>query len=152
MHRNGSDKVRFANDAAYSDSKDLAKRTISDKNLKGRTCETARNCSYDGYQKVLSSMIYRCFNKKTGSGIIANEQLAKELHELVNIRFKRRNVYARFKDNIWEADLSEMESLSYKNKNVKYLLCFIDIFTRYAWVTHLKHKNIKQFLMPSLKY
>ena len=108
MHRNGPDKVRFANDAAYSDSKDLAKRKIERFISKDRTCETARNCRYDGYQKALSSMIYRCFNKKTGSRISGNEQLAEELHEPVNKRFKRRNVYARFKDNIWEADLAEM--------------------------------------------
>ena len=38
----------------------------------------------------------------------------------------------RFKENIWEADFAEMESLSSKNKNVKYLLCVIDIFTKYA--------------------
>ena len=43
-------------------------------------------------------------------------------------------IYARFTDNIWAADLAEMESLFFKNKNVKYLLCFIDVFTKYAWV------------------
>ena len=44
-----------------------------------------------------------------------------------------------------------MESFSSKNKNVKYLLCVIDVFTKYAWVTPLKIKNIKQFLMLFLK-
>ena len=61
-----------------------------------------------------------------------NEQLAEELHNLVNKTFKRRKVYLRFKDNIWSAGLAEMESLSTKNKKVKYLLCVIDIFTKYA--------------------
>ena len=59
--------------------------------------------------------------------------------------FKRRKVYPRFKDNLWVADLAEMESLSSKNKNVKYLLCVIDVFTKYAWVKPLKDKNVKQF-------
>ena len=40
-----------------------------------------------------------------------------------------------------------MKSLSSKNKNVKYLSCVIDIFTKYAWVKPLKNKNVKQFLI-----
>ena len=52
-----------------------------------------------------------------------NEQLAEELHKPVIKKFKRRKVYARFKDNTWAADLAEMESLYSKNKNVKYSLC-----------------------------
>ena len=56
-------------------------------------------------------------------------------------KFKRRNIYARFKDNIRAADLAEMESLSSKNKNVKYLLCVIDAFTKYEWVIALKGKR-----------
>ena len=65
-------------------------------------------------------MVYEFFDKKTGSGISANEQLAKELYKAVIKKFKRRKVYARFRDNIWAADLADMESLSFKNKNVKY--------------------------------
>ena len=42
-------------------------------------------------------------------GISVNEQLAEELHKPVIKKFKRRKVYARFKDNIWVADLAEME-------------------------------------------
>ena len=43
-----------------------------------------------------------------GAGISANEQLAEELHKLVIKKFKRRKVYARFKDNIWVANLAGM--------------------------------------------
>ena len=64
-------------------------------------------------------MVCTFFNKKTGSGISLNEQLAEELHKLAIKKFKRRKVYTGFKDNIWAADLAEMESLSSKNKNVK---------------------------------
>ena len=65
-------------------------------------------------------------NKKAGSGVSVNEQLAEELHKPVIKNFKRRKVYAKFKDNIWAADLAEMGSLSSKNKNVKYMChrCF----------------------------
>ena len=67
------------------------------------------------------------------------------MHKLVIKKFKGRKVYARFKDNIWAADLAEMESLSSKNKNAKYLLCVIDVFTKYGWVKLLKEKKVKQF-------
>ena len=80
------------------------------------------------------------------AGVSVNEQLAEELHKPVTKKFKRRKVYARFKDNIWAADLAEMESLSSKNKNVKYLLCVIDVFTKYAWVKPLKDKKGKTVL------
>ena len=50
-------------------------------------------------------------------------------------------------DNIQEVDLTETESLSSENKSVKYLLCVIDVFTKYTWVKPLKNKKGKQFLM-----
>ena len=81
-------------------------------------------------------------DKKTGSGVNINEQLAKKLHKPVIKIFQRRKVYSRFKDNIWVADLVEMESLSSKNKNLKYLICLIDVFTKYAWVKSLKRKTV----------
>ena len=56
--------------ATYSDSKELAKRTVSDNILKERAYEIARNPGYDVYQKVLAKMVYICFKKKTGSGPI----------------------------------------------------------------------------------
>ena len=64
-------------------------------------------------------MFCKLFDKKTGSGASVNDQLAEQLHKPVTQKFKRRKVYTRFKDNIWAADLAEMDSLSSKNKNVK---------------------------------
>ena len=88
------------------------------------------------------------FCQKTGPGAIAsvNEELVQELHKPVITNFKRRKVYARFKDNIWAADLAEMGSVSSKNQGVKYLLCVIDVFTKYPSVKPLKDKNAKTVL------
>ena len=119
---------------------------ISDKILKGRDYEIARNRNYDGCQRALASMIYKSFDKETGSRISVNEQLAEELQKPVIKKHKRRKVYARFKDKIWAADLAEMGSLSSKNKNGKYLLCVIDVFTKYASVKPLKDKKGKTVL------
>ena len=122
LYPNELDKACFANDAIYSDSKDLAKRTIADKILKDRTYEIARNRGYDGYQRALASMVYTFFGKKTRSGVRVNKQLAGELHKPVIIKFKRRKVYVKFKDNIWAVDFAEIRSLSSENTNVKCLL------------------------------
>ena len=84
----------------YSDSKDLAKRTISDKILGDRAYEIARNCKYDEYQRALASIVYKVFDKKRGSRVIVNELLAQELHKPVIKKFKRRKVYVIIKDNI----------------------------------------------------
>ena len=50
-------------------------------------------------------MVYKIFDKKIGSGASVNEQLTEQLHETVIEKFKRKKFYARFKDNIWVADL-----------------------------------------------
>ena len=111
----------FCHDAAYANRKDLAMRTVSDKILKDRAYEIARNCKYDGYQRGLKSMVHRFFNKKTGSRAISktganlNEVLAQELNKPVIKKPKRKKVVARFKDNIWATDLTEMGTLSSKN-------------------------------------
>ena len=79
LYRNELHKVCFGHDTAYSDSKALAKRTVSDKILEDRDYEIARNHIYDGYQGALASIVYKFFDKKTGSGVIVNEKLAEEL-------------------------------------------------------------------------
>ena len=48
-------------DAAYSDSKDLGKRIISDKVLKDKACEIAINSKYNGYQRGLARNVYIFF-------------------------------------------------------------------------------------------
>ena len=57
LYRNELDKACFVHDAAYSESKDLAKRPVSDKILKGRTYKIARNCGYNGHQRALTSIV-----------------------------------------------------------------------------------------------
>ena len=71
-----------------------------------------------------------------------NEQLAKELHKPIIRKFKKRKVYTGFKDNIWGADLADMQLISKLNKGFRFLLCVIDIFSKYAWVVPLKDKNM----------
>ena len=90
LYRNELGKTCFAHDAAYSDSKDLAKEAIWDKILTDRAYEIARNHIYHGYQRALASMIYKIFDEKTGSEVSVNEELAEELHKPVIKKIKRR--------------------------------------------------------------
>ena len=57
------------NDAAYADSKDLAKRTVSDKILKDRAYKIAVNAKHDGYERGLANMVHKFFGKRLGSGV-----------------------------------------------------------------------------------
>ena len=137
IYRNELDKACFQHDSAY---------------------DIASNPKYDGYQRGLASMAYKFFDKKsteepsslerTGSGFkkLKNTArnssiLADERHKPIIRKFHKRKVYSQFKDNIWGVDLADMQSLSRKNKGIKYLLCAIDLYSKYAFVIPLKDKK-----------
>ena len=157
IYKNELDKACFVHDAAYSDSKDLTKRTVADKISKNKAFDIAKDPKYDGYQRGLASMVYNFFDPKVaspdkkseGSGpkhvntklISQNEQLADELHKPIIRKFKKRKVYSAFKDNIWGAELADMQLLSKYNKGIRFLLCVIDIFSKYAWFVPLKYEK-----------
>ena len=80
-------------------------------------------------------MVYRYFDKKsTGASIksMPNEQLANELHKPIIRKFKRRKFYSSFKDNIWGVDSADMLLISKWNKEIRYSLCAIDLFSIYG--------------------
>ena len=98
IYKNNLDKACFQHDIAYGKHKDLIKRTQSDKVLRDKAFKIASNRKCDGYERGLSSMVYKFFDKKSakGSGInsISNQQLADEFHKPVIRKFKRRRVYS----------------------------------------------------------
>ena len=157
-YKNELHKACFAHDAAYSDSKDLTKRTVADKSLRNKAFNIAKNKKYDGYQRGLGSVVYKFFDKKSasladkstkGSGVTKltnkslsqNQQSAEELYKPVIRKLKKRKVNSAFKDNIWGADLADMQLLSRYNKGIRFLLCAIDIFSKHAWVAPLKDEK-----------
>ena len=159
LYRNELDKACFKHDAAYTKNKDVENRLISDQKLKNSAYDIAINPKYDGYQRGLASMVYKFFDskiapldKKTMSGkgnakhsslerMRNNKTLVKELHKPVIKKFNKRKVYSQFKDNIWGVDVADMQSLSRKNEGIKYLLCAIDLYSKYAFVIPLKYKK-----------
>ena len=77
---------------AYGDFKDSTRNTTSDTILRDKAFNIAKNPKYDGYQRGLASMVYKCFDKKTsGSDIknknISNKELAEELQKPIIRKF-----------------------------------------------------------------
>ena len=95
-------------------------------------------------------MVYKSFDKKSSeSGCplssalqIANNKenigLADELLKPIIRKSEQRKVYSSFRDNIWGADLADMQLLSKFNKGFRFFLCVVDIFSKYAWVIPIK--------------
>ena len=96
-------------------------------------------------------MVYKFFDKKSAESGVKhvntkitpqNQQLAEELHKPIIRKIGKRKVHASFKDNIWSADLADMQLLSRYNKGIRFLLCVIDILSKYASVVPLKYKKV----------
>ena len=131
----------------YGHFKDLTRRTASDKILRDKAFNIAKNPKYDGCQRGLASMVYKFFDKNTsGSGIknenILSKELAEELHKPIIRKFNKRKVKSSFINNIGCADLADMQLISKFNKAFRFLLCVIDIYSKYAWVIPLKDKKV----------
>ena len=72
---------------------------------------------------------------------MSNKELAEELHKPIIRKFEKRKVHSSFKDNSWGADLADIELISKFNKEFRFLLCVIGIFSKDAWVIPLKDKK-----------
>ena len=95
-------------------------------------------------------MVYKFFEKKfvsladksaSGGAIknefMSNKELGEKLHKPVTKKFKKRKIYSSFINNIWGADLADMELISKFNKGIRFLLCVIDVFSKYTRVIPL---------------
>ena len=103
---------------AYGNFKDLARRTASDKVLRDKAFNIAKNPKYDGYQRGLASIVYKFFDKKSallsdksvsGSGVsthandkirqnqrpldFSTHQLAEELHKTIIRNFEKKSLF-----------------------------------------------------------
>ena len=80
-------------------------------------------------------MTWTCFNgflfflyTKPSGGTVKNEiKSIKELHKPIIRKFKKRKAHSSFIDNIWHADLADMQLISTFNKGFRFLLYVIDI-------------------------
>ena len=146
IYQNELDKACFQHDMAYGDYKDLTRRTAADKALRDKAFNIAKNPEYDGYQRGLASIVYKLLDKKnSGSDIknenISNKELREELRKPIIRKSNKRKVLSPFIDNFWGVDLADMQMISKFNKGCRFLLCVIDIYSKYAWVIPLKDKK-----------
>ena len=119
--------------------------------MHNKAFKVAQNLKYDGYQIGLAGMFYKYFDKRTSSGAIENEnksnkELAEELHKPVIREFNNRKVHSSFIDNIWSADLAEMQLITKFNKGI----CFYYVLLIFSVNMHgllWNIKNVLQLLM-----
>ena len=91
-------------------------------------------------------MVYQCFDKNTSViGIkdknISKKELEEEFHKPIIRKVNKRKVQSPFIDNIWVADLNNMQLISkfnLGNRFFAFLLFVVDIYRKYAWVIPLK--------------
>ena len=83
--------------------------------------------------------------KKSGGTVknenISNKELAEELHKSFIRKFDKRKLHSPFIDNIWGADLADMQLIGKFNKWFRFLLSVSDIYSKYAWVIPLEDKS-----------
>ena len=138
---NRVDKISMRHDICYRD--------------KGRNKDGKQKCDKemlseldilqpkDLREKIDKRLVRKIISTKTrlGWGIKWTNELADELHKPIRRKFQKRLVFAKAVDDIWAADLVEMQSLSKYNNGFKYILMIIDVFSKYGWVMPLKTKS-----------
>ena len=100
-------------------------------------------------ERIDESIVGKLINAKVRFGLVAHikkilkftNELAEELHKQVSKKFQRRRVNVNGIDEIWSADLIDMQSFSKQNRRIKYLLTVIDVFSKFVWIIHLKRKT-----------
>ena len=128
--------------------------------MRNKAFNIAKDLKYNRYQRGLTSKVYKFLDKKSasladkatkGSGVTTltnksssqNQQLAEELHKPIIRKFKKEKCSQRLKIIFGEGgDLADMQLISRYNKGIRFLLCVIDIFSKYAWVVPLKDKKV----------
>lgn len=72
---------------------------------------------------------------------MSKAEVVNEIHKNVRVNFPRRKVIMKDIDDLWQADLIDMQAVSKENNGYKYILVVIDTFSKYAWAYPLKRKT-----------
>ena len=139
----------------YGDFKDLNRRTTPDKALRDKGFDIGKHSENNAYQHGIALLVYKFFDKTTSGvtikkEIMQNQQLVEELHKPIIGAFEKRKAHSSFINNIWSANRADMQLKSNFNKG--FLLCVIDIYSKYASVVHLKYIKVLQLLMLYTKF
>jgi hypothetical protein len=74
------------------------------------------------------------------------KQYKAELLKPTKRIFKHRSIQTYYKNDLWSADLIDLQKYSVENDNIKYILLIIDIYSRFIWLFPLKNKEGKNVL------
>ena len=129
IYQNELDKACFQHDMAYGDFTDLTRRLSADKVLCDKAFNITKNPKHHGYQRGIASMVYKCFDKKnfgndTENENISSKKLAEELQKPIIRKFNKIKLYSPFIDNIWGADLADVQLISKIDKGFRFLLSY----------------------------
>ena len=87
-------------------------------------------------------MVYKFFDRKASASAVKNENMSdQQLRKPIVRKFKKRKVHSTFIVNIRGNDLADIQLINKFNKGFSFLLCVIDIFSKYAWVIPLKNNR-----------
>ena len=134
-----TDAICAQHDVDYTLAKNLKDKHIADEKM----IKSINELPYtqQQYGTFLVKNIIRS-KRKLGLGVENhNKILSEELHKSKRKNYPRRRIIVNHINEIFAADLVEMQKFSKLNKGYRYLLTCIDIFSKYSWVIPLKDKK-----------
>ena len=132
-----TDRICSQHDVDYTLAKNLKDKHIADEKM----IKSINELPYKDqqYGTFLVKNIIRS-KRKLGLGV-HNKILSEELHKSKRKNYPRRRIIVNHIDEIFAADLVEMQKFAKLNKGYRYLLTCIDIFSKFSWVIPLKDKK-----------
>ena len=134
---NAVDAISMKHDICYRDHKD-GKKKCDDEMILDLDLLEPKDFRERIDRKLVRNII--ATKRRLGLGIEWTNDLADELHKPIKRKFQKRFVFARNVDDIWAADLVDLQSLSKYNNGYKYILMIIDV-SKYGWAVPLKTKT-----------
>ena len=139
---NAVDKISMRHDICYRDHGNTkgGKHDCDDTMLKELNVLEPKNIREKIDKRLVKSLIGA--KRKLGLGVIEwSDPLTDELHKPVRRNFQKRRVVAYKSNDIWAADLVDMQYYAKTNKGYRYILMIIDVFSKYGWAIPLKKKT-----------
>ena len=144
---NQIDEIAMHHDYCYSKADQDPNNNLTRKDCDKKMLDELNEVKTKGFREKLDYLLVKpviWIKHKLGLGL--QEELAEELHKPIRHKFKRRRVFVFNVDDIWSADLKDMQYLSKENKNYKYILTVIDLFSKTAYTIPLKSKSSQEII------
>ena len=126
---------------AYDDFKDLPTRTVSDNVFLDKAFRIAIDSKYDRYHCDSASLLCKLLDYNAGQTGNESMGINNWLMNHTILSLERCKVYSSYRDNIWGADLADMQKVSECNIWVRFVLFAINVSSKYPWAVLLKDKK-----------